>query len=319
MKKTLFLMLTVVAVGVIIFTGYQLFMSWYEEYAVDELYSEAADAFVVKQDASVPATDADAVPQPSVATLVIDDAGEPLPEPSAEPVDPEYEAEGLSDDAAQNYTGGNGSSSGTTSLTVDFNALQSVNGDIFGWIYIPNTPVSYPLLHGSDNVKYLDTTYNGKKNKFGSIFIDTVNAPSMTDRHTLIYGHKISGDSMFGTLANYRRQDYYESHRYIYILTPEGNLTYEVIGASHTQAGDGVYTLFYTDAHIAEFVDYISQRSAIAPQYKGSTTDNIITLSTCTSPSRKEERFVVHAALVSDTRTVGQSRDVVDLKEETAQ
>ena len=37
--------------------------------------------------------------------------------------------------------------------SIDLAALQAVNPDVFGWIEIPGTIISYPLLQGADNNK----------------------------------------------------------------------------------------------------------------------------------------------------------------------
>ena len=44
---------------------------------------------------------------------------------------------------------------------LDIGALQAENGDVLGWIEIPGTELSYPLLQAEDNEYYL--THNWKK------------------------------------------------------------------------------------------------------------------------------------------------------------
>ena len=43
---------------------------------------------------------------------------------------------------------------------MDLPALQQVNSDVIGWIAIPGTEISYPLVQGTDNDYYLTHTWN---------------------------------------------------------------------------------------------------------------------------------------------------------------
>ena len=44
-------------------------------------------------------------------------------------------------------------------ISVDFKKLKQKNEDIIGWLYIPNSVMSYPLLQGEDNETYMVGTY----------------------------------------------------------------------------------------------------------------------------------------------------------------
>lgn len=60
-------------------------------------------------------------------------------------------------------------------LTADWDALKKINPDIVAWIYIPGSPINYPVVKGPDNEKYLHTAFDGRDGFFssaGTIFID---------------------------------------------------------------------------------------------------------------------------------------------------
>ena len=103
-------------------------------------------------------------------------------------------------------------------LSPDWNALQSTNPDIVGWIYIPDTVINYPIVQGSDNDYYLDHSSMNNTNTIGSIFLDAAASADFTDLNTIVYGHSVTqSNAMFTQLALFEDQSFFESHRYIYI------------------------------------------------------------------------------------------------------
>jgi hypothetical protein len=85
-------------------------------------------------------------------------------------------------DQAGTAAGGGASGIVTQKPELNFTALKSDNADAMGWIYSPNTVISYPVVHGSDNEYYLTHLFDGTTNKLGTIFVDCRNG---SEKHRL--------------------------------------------------------------------------------------------------------------------------------------
>ena len=179
-------------------------------------------------------------------------------------------------------------------IDVDFSALESINPDIVAWLYIHETPVSYPVLMGPDNQMYLSTTYDRKPNVLGSIFQDYRNDPGFSDANTIIYGHNTRNDAMFGCLKRYKDQEYADAHPEICIIKENGVNVYEIFTIYETPATSNTYTIrFSSDETFADYIRDMRAQSivAAADPPKG---ENIVTLSTCTG-GEKIMRLVIQA------------------------
>ena len=182
---------------------------------------------------------------------------------------------------------------------VDFAALQGVNPDVVGWIYIEALDgISYPVVQGTDNEEYLHTTYENNYNFAGTIFIDYENSRDFTDCNTLVYGHNMKNGSMFGRLKNFSEdQTTYEKSKYFWIFTPEKDYRYEIISAYTTGVNSDTYTLFKGPGdEFQEYLDTIKGYSEIETDDTELTIkDRIVTLSTCTG--NDATRYVVQGRL----------------------
>ncbi len=182
-------------------------------------------------------------------------------------------------------------------VNVDFDALLAEGSDVVGWLWIPDSEISYPLVQGADNDQYLHQTYNGVQNSSGSIFLDYRCSPDLSDWNTVIYGHNMKNGSMFGSLDAYADQDYFDTHPLLYILTPDRILKYRVFSAYVTEYDSETYDLSGEDR--AAYVQYALDSSAVQGGRDQETAAPLLLLSTCTSRTRTE-RFVVHAVLIGE-------------------
>lgn len=185
------------------------------------------------------------------------------------------------------------------SLSIDFAALQKKNPDIYAWIDIPGTRISYPVLQ-----RVGDDTYYHRRNDRGTYDINgclyteaTYNGRDFNDPVTVIYGHNMRSGVMFGTL----RQEYsslqgIRENSEIVIYLPGRELHYRVFAGvkfdnrhilySHDFTNERTYRLFFrTITGVREL------GSAVDSDVSVSHGEKVIILSTCTSTSDTSDQF----------------------------
>lgn len=180
---------------------------------------------------------------------------------------------------------------------LNLDALREVNPDVVGWIMIPDTVISYPVMQGTDNDYYLKHTWDGKRYAVGSIFLEHLCSPDLADFNTIIYGHNMNNGSMFASLREYRNQEHWEKHPYVYIRSDEGVYRYEIFSSYLASVKSNAYGIeFVSDNTRNRFLTEITGNSVIDTGVTPEITDRVLTLSTCSGRSTAS-RWVVHARL----------------------
>lgn len=182
-------------------------------------------------------------------------------------------------------------------LETDLQSLRAENEDVVGWITIPDTRISYPLLQWTDNEFYLKHTWKQTPNGNGSIFIECQNSPDFTDFNTIIYGHNMQTGAMFGTLSKYKSKGYWEKHPSFYIACDQGVLRYDIFAVHKV----GIDTIIYgleldTDQKKTQFIRFATDYSSVETGIEPTVDDKIVTLSTCTGQGHSS-RWVVQGIL----------------------
>ncbi len=177
---------------------------------------------------------------------------------------------------------------------VDFAALKEMSNEAVGWIYCPDSPINYPVMQGEDNQKYVTTLPNGKQNSAGSIFADRRQSSFGTDRNFIIYGHNMKNDTMFGTLIEYRRQEYFDSHPAFYYFTPEGGYKIDLYAGFHIEATPDFYNVYMDEGQAADYMATARRRSTFKADTEYKEGDSIVTLSTCVTGDKNDlSRYVL--------------------------
>ena len=256
-------------------------------------YSEAAELVELPElsagesvpAAYLPPTEESASPEESVPEEELVPAEEPLQEEKS-PAVAAPEPETVTDPQAEALR------------EIDFSALRETNEDVRGWIHIPDTKLSYPLMQGEDNDYYLNFTWQKYRNPVGSIFLDYRSSPDLSDFHTIIYGHRMNDESMFGQLWKYRDAAYLEEHPRIYIANDENSYIYEIFALYEAYSMSTYRLDFENDEDRRQFIDYCISRSETDIGIIPGEDDHIITLSTCTGRGH-DTRWVIHAVRVN--------------------
>ena len=205
------------------------------------------------------------------------------------------------DDINKNYTASNGDE-WYNKIDVNIAELKQKNPDTRGWLYFENEEISYPVVQAADDDKYLNTSFDGQQLRAGSIFLEALNSGDFSDKNSIIYGHNMRDQSMFGRLQKYNFQ----------VLTADKIYRYKVFAYNDVSDTSDVYTLSFASDN--EYVKYINMVKQLSQQQidvpdvsEPNATDNekiiqnykkLVTLSTCTD--RDDMRFVVLGTLVGE-------------------
>ena len=181
---------------------------------------------------------------------------------------------------------------------IDHVALLEMNGDYTCWLYCAGMNIDYPVVHGADNDRYLSTMFNGEKNASGTLFIDYRNLPDFQDPNTLIYGHHMRNEGMFGQLDEFAAQAFYASHPYMLVMSGKEISILELFAGYTTSSTDHCYDIAISDEEdMARFVAEAKRKSNFATAVEMLPTDRLITMSTC-AYSFENARFIVIGRLL---------------------
>ncbi len=184
-------------------------------------------------------------------------------------------------------------------ISVDWDYLHSVNTDIVGWLYCPNTMINYPLMQTSDNDYYLHRSYDRQPNVAGALFADYNAAMGIVSSNFIVYGHNMKDGSMFATIYDYVNQEFYNQHPVMYLLTPTQNYRVDLISAHIVESTLDNYPGYFQTGEYQDYLNLITSSSFFRTNATVSTDYQLITMSTCDySQNYRDPRFLLHGLMV---------------------
>jgi sortase B len=164
--------------------------------------------------------------------------------------------------------------------------MQKINKDVCAWLTVDDTNIDYPVVQGETNLEYLNWAVDGSFSLSGSIFLDYRNSNDFSDAYSLVYGHYMEGEVMFGEIPDFLESDYFKSHTTGTLFTIEHTYDIEWFACEKTDAYDKMiyYPTAYTDeASMTKLLSYLEDSATQYRDIDVSASDRLIALSTCSA------------------------------------
>lgn len=199
-------------------------------------------------------------------------------------------------------------------IQLKYAKLYAQNTDFVGYLSAKGVGLNLPVVQTDNDEEYLKKNFYGQSTKYGCPFVTHLNSIEPLDMNTVIFGHHMNNNTIFGTLDAYKSIEGFKKAPVITFNTLYKNYKWKVIAAFITNAyakDDNGYLFQYyftslsSQERFSAYLNELSQRSLYDTGVDVLPTDKILTLSTC-SHEFTDARFVVVARLVRD----GESAEV---------
>lgn len=182
-----------------------------------------------------------------------------------------------------------------------FDALLQINGDLKGWISIPGTVLSLPVVQGKDNDWYLTHDFYGKQDRHGTIFADCEADLTTGTPNIVLYGHHMRDGSMFGILKGYREAAFCEEHPSFFLYLSGEEREYEVYAVLRNDIFEGNkapfqyydYKKINDEETFEEYCTILAENAIYDTGVKVQAGDELVTLCTCDYGSADQRLLVV--------------------------
>lgn len=193
-----------------------------------------------------------------------------------------------------------------------YESLRDRYPDLSGFVTYQyyNSKVKLPLMQAKDNDYYLYRDVLGNTSERGTPFID-YRCDVEKSLLLVLYAHNMKDLSQFGTLKEYRKEEYYKKYPYIYFETMYDEQTaYEVVAAFYSRIYPDdekdvfryyAYFNLETEAKYNYYIYNIKKMAIYNTGIKPEYGEKLILLSTCDySQGIDDGRFALLARKVQN-------------------
>jgi sortase B len=177
---------------------------------------------------------------------------------------------------------------------LSFKELVAVNPDVFAWLTVYGTHIDYPVAQGPDNMKYVNTNAEGEYSLSGALFLDSGSSRDFSDFSSILYGHHMEKEAMFGEIGLFADKSYFDARRYGDLYYGERYHGLEFFAFLGADAYDGA--VFRTGIEGRDeqeaYLNKLLSMSTNTRDIDVTVNDRIILLSTC-SPGPTNRRDIL--------------------------
>lgn len=176
---------------------------------------------------------------------------------------------------------------------MDLEALRALNPQCVGYISIPDTPLSYPVMQTAEEggMFYLNHAFDRSPHGNGTPFLDIRCDIRKPSANLIVYGHNTRNTKMFSVLRFYMEKDYFTEHPLVRFDHENGG-DYEIFAVLFVSlSGEENRDLFQMVERDPEdiepwqeFLGYLKENSLYDTGVEVTDEDEILTLSTCYRP-----------------------------------
>ena len=182
-------------------------------------------------------------------------------------------------------------------------STKEIKGNMAAWLTVDDTNIDYPVMQGKDNEEFLNKDPYGDYSLSGSIFLDCRNNADFTDSYSLIYGHHMEGNYMFGAINSFLKEKFFEEHKTGKLIVNDTEYDLKIFAAMDTEATQDII-FSPTEFELSDVLKYIKENSKYYREdmTKDLTEESrIVARSTCKYPE-SVYRVVAFAVMEIHTR-----------------
>lgn len=194
---------------------------------------------------------------------------------------------------------------------LSFEQVRRMNHDVFGWLEVDGTGISYPLVRGSDNVKYVNTDVKGRFSLIGSIFLDC----RISDASSIIYGHHMNRHRMFGSLERFEGRKFFERHRTGWLFYDKRWHRVHFFAFVKADAHDPVlFNPYLEKGRKAEsgYLKYVRRHACRYRKIRDLREEHFVTLATCSEKSTNGRYLLIGRIEREGSISSGRRMEMVD-------